>query len=87
MGERRKQNLPYEQLLAKVQAVLTSHAKACRNVHVEHLEVYRETVDGANWSVTWLTRSGDDNDATGCLAKIRADLAALREAYDVDARG
>lgn len=78
-----KETLPYSDMLARVRRVLASHPVACRNVRIDNLEVYRQHVEGANWKAEWFTCSGDDHDLVECRATIRADLEALRSAYDV----
>lgn len=83
MATRKKQLIPYEELLAKVQGLLVFYPKECRNLRIDAFEVYREQVDGANWHVGSYRRSGDDNDWHECHEKIAAEIRALRQAYDV----
>ena len=81
---RAKRNIPYAELLEKVQGVLAFFPKECRNLHIDSLEVYREPVDGANWHVARYRRSGDDHDMEECREKILKELRTLRESYDVE---
>ena len=83
MATHKKQVIPYEELLAKVQGLLVFYPKECRHLHIDALEVYREQVDGANWHVGGYRRSGDDNDWHECREKIAAEIRTLRQAYDV----
>ena len=78
-----KMVIRYAELLAKVQGVLTSYPQECRNIHVDALEIYRESVDGANWDIRSYRRSGDDNDWTECSERIMNEIRLLRESYDV----
>ncbi|MBI3144393.1 MAG: hypothetical protein HYZ18_03820 [Pseudogulbenkiania sp.] len=83
MATSKKQVIPYGELLEKVQGVIASYPKGCRNIHVDSLQVHAESIDGANWHVATYRRSGDDNDLTECRARIASDLRLLRLAYDV----
>lgn len=83
MATRRKQSIPYDELLAKVQGLLASYPQECRNLHIDALQVHEEQVDGANWHVGGYRRSGDDNDWHECREKIAAEIRLLRQAYDV----
>lgn len=84
MPDNKKKIIPYAELLAKVQELLTFFPQGCRNIHIDGLEVYAEQVDGANWNVAMYRRSGDDNDLRQCREKIAAELRLLRKTYDVD---
>ncbi len=84
MATRAKKVLPYQDLLEKVQGLLLG-CKECRNLHIDALQVLAEESDGANWYVTKIRRSGDDNDMTACRRHMNADLVQLRMLYDVDA--
>jgi hypothetical protein len=83
MATVKKQLIPYDELLKKVQEVLASYPRECRNIHVDALQVHTEQVDGANWHVSTYRRSGDDNDLSECRARIASELRTLRQAYDV----
>lgn len=83
MANPKKQVISYEELLAKVQAVVASYPRECRNIHVDSLQVHTEPFDGANWHISTYRRSGDDNDLTECRERIMDDIRQLRQAYDV----
>lgn len=76
-----KEIIPYDELLAKVQSLLACYPE-CRNIHIDHLDVYVEQRDGANWDVTRYRRSGDDNDWIACREKIVSEIRQLRACYD-----
>jgi hypothetical protein len=79
----KKQVIPYNELLEKVQGLIAAYPRECRNIHVDSLQVHAESSDGANWHAVTYRRSGDDNDLTECRARIASDLRTLRQAYDV----
>jgi hypothetical protein len=81
---RKKQTIPYDQVLEKVQSVLASYPKECRNMHVDALQVHAGQVDGANWHVVRFRRSGEDNDLGECRSKLASELRLLRQTYDVE---
>lgn len=84
MPEHKKKVIPYAELLAKVQGILTYFPQGCRNIHIDSLEIYPRQVDGANWNIVEYRRSGDDNNLRECREKIAAELLLLRRSYDVD---
>lgn len=78
-----KQRISYADLVDRLEGVLASYPEECRNIHLDAVEVYREQVDGANWHLKGHRQSGDDHDWPECWEKIRADVDALRQRYDV----
>lgn len=83
MTKTAKQIIPYAALLEKVKSLLACYLE-CRNIHIDGIQVYREQTDGANWHITSIRRSGDDNDLPACQEKLFAEIRHLRACYDVE---
>lgn len=77
-----KEEIAYDDLLKKIQDLLSASPE-CHDIHVDGIDVYRETIDGANWDITTFRCSGSDNDIVECRDTIRAQILELREAFDV----
>lgn len=79
-----KETIPYEQLLGQVQDLL-QHTPECHDIHIDGIAVFREQVNGANWDIERIRRSGADNDWPDCRETISAAVQQLRMRYDVEA--
>lgn len=77
-----KEKIVYANLLKKIQDLL-SVSPECHDIHVDGIDVYRETIDGANWDITMFRCSGSDNDLVECRDTIKSQILELRKAYDV----
>ncbi len=86
MNKRKKESIPYTELLKKVQSLLVFYGE-CRNIQIDGIEVYAEPVDGANWHVNEYRCSGSDNDLTACREKLASEIGYLRACYDVGEDG
>lgn len=86
MDSQEKQLIPYKDLLEKVQNLLVNYSE-CRNIHIDKLDLYQEQINGANWDISSIRRSGDDNDWSECRGKISVEVQHLRDRYDVVKEG
>lgn len=77
-----KATISYDELLKKVQKIVADQ-KECRNIHIDSIKVFPQDVSGANWDITSIRRSGDDNDIEECKEVIMAEIQALRMKFDV----
>lgn len=77
-----KVTISYDELVKKVKDIVAARNE-CRNIHVDSIDVFSQDVDGANWDITSIRRSGDDNDLVECKEVITAEIQALRRKYDV----
>jgi arginine/lysine/ornithine decarboxylase len=77
-----KTKISYDELLSKVKKIVASRNE-CKDIHVDSIEVFSQNVNGANWDITRIRRSGDDNDIEECKDAITSEIHSLRTRYDV----
>ena len=80
-----KEIISYDELLEKIQKLVSSCVE-CSDIHIDAIQTYPQDVDGANWNITSMRRSGDDNDLVACKEVITESILNLRQNYNVETK-